>query len=304
VATFDQTSGQYSLETDNITGVPQGTYVFDIVASLGSSSFTTTYTVEFKNPCTVIPINVRSPTPFVDHTQYIGNAMYSQSWIIDDVATPLSGVNCGDMSVEFFYKQGGQLDQTIFNINYDHSPYKFEVMKIDDTSKEDTYEITYQVSYADYADTTVASQDSFEIEIVDLCADMVSISPSTLVDQEYTLTGPAKNYKIDAFTTDPLNCAIVYSFDASDEKVLDAVQFNNDQAARRFTFSKTSDVSLSGPIFQEYTITVFATAGTGSVVNTQATFKLTVSNPCIDEAYFAINAFQDPVTAQIEYTLY
>jgi hypothetical protein len=73
VAKFESTTGKYSLSTEDVTGVPQGSYQFEIVAEVGSKKFTSTYTVEFKNPCTEFPIQLVEPTPFEDYTHYLGD---------------------------------------------------------------------------------------------------------------------------------------------------------------------------------------------------------------------------------------
>ena len=155
------------METDDVVNVPEGSYTYEIVAEVGSKKFTTSYSVEFKNPCTEIPITVFSPTPFADHTYTLLDEMYYQEWIIDDVARNPTDVDCGDMSVTFVDKEGDPIDTSIFNINYDHYPYKFEVKYNDDSSHEGKYEIFYKVQYDDYENSSVTSTDSFEIEIVD-----------------------------------------------------------------------------------------------------------------------------------------
>jgi hypothetical protein len=38
----------------DIDGVPEGTYVFEIVVEVGDKTFTTKYIVEFVNPCPTV----------------------------------------------------------------------------------------------------------------------------------------------------------------------------------------------------------------------------------------------------------
>ena len=76
LATFDQSSGTFTLSTLDIDGIPSGTYTFDIQAQLGSKIFTTTYTIEFKNPCIELPIKINVPLHFNDHTFTLGDAKY------------------------------------------------------------------------------------------------------------------------------------------------------------------------------------------------------------------------------------
>ena len=59
-------------------------------------------------------------------------------------------------------------------------------------------------------------------------------------------------------------------------------------AARRFSFFYDSDLSPSGDTFKEYEITVTATTGDVVQVSTSTDYKLTVLNPCRDNAYTSI----------------
>ena len=126
---------------------------------------------------------------FNDHTHFLRDPKYSQDWTINDLATSPTDVDCGPMVASFQYRQGGDLDSSIFNVVTGSNPNKFEILSTEDESKVNQYEIIYIVKYNDYQGTSVSSQDFFEIEIIDKCDEPVSISPSTLVNQEYTVTG-------------------------------------------------------------------------------------------------------------------
>lgn len=119
---------------------------------------------------------------FNDYTHYLRDLRYTQDWTISDVATSPTDVNCGDMEVSFEYLQGGELDPDIFDIYLDSFSNKFEILSTLDETKVREYDIIYIVSYKDYPNTSVTSQDYFEIEIVDLCDEPESISASNLVD--------------------------------------------------------------------------------------------------------------------------
>ena len=59
---------------------------------------------------------------FNDHTHFLRDLKYSQDWTINDLATSPTDVDCGDMVASFQYRQGGDLDTSIFNVVSDSDP--------------------------------------------------------------------------------------------------------------------------------------------------------------------------------------
>lgn len=64
---------------------------------------------------------------FNDHLHYFAAVQYSQDFEISDLATVPTAVDCGQMVVSFAYRQGGDLDSSIFNVDMVSSPNKFDV---------------------------------------------------------------------------------------------------------------------------------------------------------------------------------
>ena len=62
-----------------------------------------------------------------------------------------------------------------------------------------------------------------------------------------------------------------------------------------FEFEQLDDLTLSGPVSKDYTITVTAVAGKTSFVSSEASFKLSLLNPCVDPVYVSIQAEALPV---------
>ena len=52
----------------------------------------------------------------------------------------------------------------------------------------------------------------FIITIIDPCDEPVSVTASTLTDQEYTITANAATYTVPVYTADPSWCAITYTY--------------------------------------------------------------------------------------------
>ena len=44
------------------------------------------------------------------------------------------------------------------------------------------------------------------------CPQPTNFTPSVLTNQEYTITGTAIYYTFPAFTIDPINCVVVYTY--------------------------------------------------------------------------------------------
>lgn len=126
---------------------------------------------------------------------------------------------------------------------------------------------------------------SYVLDVVLPCTSL-TITPSTLTDQEYTITDTVFSYQFDAFTVDPPECSLDYSFSVTDAAGTAAIQ-NFDSVTRTFSFYYDADILLSGgPAveFVDYTITV-----QGSHVNSLDTgnsvFNLKLRNPCFDPAF-------------------
>ena len=63
-----------------------------------------------------------------------------------------------------------------------------------------------------------------------------------------------------------------------------------------FEFEQLDDLTLSGPVSTDYTITVTGVAGKSSFVSSESSFKLSLLNPCIDPVYVSISAEALPVS--------
>ena len=58
--------------------------------------------------------------------------------------------------------------------------------------------------------------NAFTIVVIDPCDSPVSIIPSTLSDQEYTITQNKFTYQVPVYTSDPSWCEITYSYTITD----------------------------------------------------------------------------------------
>lgn len=72
-------------------------------------------------------------------------------------------------------------------------------------------------------------------------------------NQEYTITQLVTSYTFNAFTTEPPNCPLMYSYSLSDFAIDGLVSFDNELT---FKFGKSMEISLAGQEFQIYVITV------------------------------------------------
>ena len=63
---------------------------------------------------------------------------------------------------------------------------------------------------------TNAESLPFTVEILQACPIVTSITASTPLDQDYTITDSELLYEVPAFTVDPPFCDIAYSFTVRD----------------------------------------------------------------------------------------
>ena len=107
-----------------------------------------------------------------------------------------NSLKCGSVSVEFYLKDGRQLNtlQIIKDIRT-ASENNFETRYTEDESKIGIYPIFYKVYYAEYPEIQEESSEAFVIELKDPCLKSDSfILPSQLLDQTYTITQAAVSY--------------------------------------------------------------------------------------------------------------
>ena len=142
-----------------------------------------------------------------------------------------------------------------------------------DESLPATYVVQYTVFLADYTNVSVNSAGTLTVEVVDPCLPpILTLTASTLVDQEYFITDTPLVYTFDAFTVYESWCVFTYSYVSSDVAVDAAISF--DDTLRTFTVDYSSDLSMAGI---SYTISV---TGTRLTVSDTASFTLLMKNPC------------------------
>lgn len=217
VSTFDTLTGEYTLESLDLDALPESTYIYNIEGRIGTATFTVSFVMGVLNPCTNIPIELLEPSSyFNNHYQALKAKEYYQEFTIGELAISPTEIDCGPMYVDFEVNDEWYLNPSIFNLDTDSEPYRFEALYVDDRMYLDYYYIRYGVGYTDYEDTQVNATDAFLIRITDSCDEPNSISPSVLVDQEYTVTGAVKQYQIDDFYANPTGCDITYSYSVTE----------------------------------------------------------------------------------------
>jgi hypothetical protein len=148
------------------------------------------FTITVVDPCTTTSLTLL-PSPFDDQIVW-RNEQASQAWNSINLVQDAKSLDCGSLTVEFFYSDETPIDSTIFQDDRSNSPSNlFTVTQaVDDDYHYGSYEITYNVFYTDYPDISVKQNLPFVITVVDPCgmASENSLSQSTVVDQAYTVT--------------------------------------------------------------------------------------------------------------------
>ena len=96
------------------------------------------------------------------------------------------------------------------------------------------------------------------------CPQPTTLTSSVLSNQEYTITGNLIPYTFPAFTIDPINCVIVYTYVMTETATGNVVVNSFDGSTRTFKFLYTANLNpLISPLnsFKDYTITVTGTSG-------------------------------------------
>ena len=113
---------------------------------------------------------------------------------------PLTQVNCGPISVEFFDSLGNPPDSATFSdertadsINNFRMPYS------EDISKKGSYSFKYRVFHKFYPGNIATQFEPFTITVINSCENPKSLLPSKLQDQDYTITQTFFTYQIQKF---------------------------------------------------------------------------------------------------------
>ena len=120
--------------------------------------------------------------------------------------------------------------------------------------KKGKYPIKYRVYHTLYPTNVVTLTDPFIITIIDPCDNPVSVTPSTLSAQEYTITQSVFTYEVPVYVSNPAWCAITYTYSITDAAGIVALTF--DPTTRIFTFNQVDNLSLSGSNYKDYEVTV------------------------------------------------
>ena len=147
-------------------------------------------------------------------------------------------VDCGALTVEFFNNDAGQtsLDSVLFFDDRTNSnAYNLAILYTELDEKKGVYPIKYRVYHTLYPTNVVTLTDPFIITIIDPCDNPVSVTPSTLTTQEYTITQSSFTYQVPVYVSSPVWCAIGYTHTITDVAGDAALTF--DPTTRTFTFN-------------------------------------------------------------------
>ena len=116
---------------------------------------------------------------------------------------------------------------------------------------------------------------AFAVTILDPC-DTPSITTTALTNQIYYVSSGPKSYQAAAYTVYQSWCDVTYSYSSSNPALDTAISF--DASSLTFTFDYATDLNLSGPVAQSYTLTMSATS---NLVTESESFIIEMKNPCI-----------------------
>ena len=92
-----------------------GSYIFDIIATVGTSSSTVSFTLILVDPCPSDVTLTLLPSPFIDKAYDLGSPETSiQNWTETLLVSSDAWVDCGPLVFEFFLTDSSALDPLIF----------------------------------------------------------------------------------------------------------------------------------------------------------------------------------------------
>lgn len=242
-------------------------------------------TLELKNPCldpnfvSISSVAMLSPRSYTDST-------FAQ-WTHDPfqiVTQPISHQFCGSLAYTATYL-GQEINSQTMPMGYTSDTLTFTFFSVDNL--QGLFEFTLQAHLKNFPAITSAAPEVAYLQIGEACVDIQMITPSSLADQEYTITDNTLYFSFSKFVSSPSDCTLDYTFTV--DPLLDAVITLN-SAAKSFSFHNDADVNLAGA----YVVTL--TGGLdGFSATASATFTLTLNNPCLSPNFVTITPAEIPL---------
>ena len=105
--------------------------------------------------------------------------------------TIATDVDCGTISVDLFNEGDKQTpDIELFSDarGFAICSNAFITLETEDVTKAGIYPISYRTYHTEYPENYKEMGTAFTVTVIDPCDHPVSVTPSTLTDQEYTIT--------------------------------------------------------------------------------------------------------------------
>lgn len=211
-----------------------------------------------------------------------------------------SKITCADILADGTFNSNEQLLDGTFSFVADYNDY------LSGKYPPGVYTVTIKGTASKSIDQVNLST-TFTITLLDPCDPPQSFTVPTLSDTEYMITDDnAAAYTHPTFNIEPFYCVFNYSYQISDlldeqGQVTTAIQ-QDATNQRKFNFYYDRDLA---PLTQEQTVTVTVTSysiyGTTSPITEQTSFKVTFTNPCIDDRFVWI---EKPTLPDIDYTVH
>ena len=91
-------------------------------------------------------------------------------------------------------------------------PNDFKIKYSEDVTKDGVYPISYRAYHTNYSSNAEEKRTAFTITIIDPCDEPISVTASTLANQEYTITQSNLDYQVPPYVASPTWCEITYSY--------------------------------------------------------------------------------------------
>ena len=154
------------------------------------------------------------------------------------------------------------LDSNIFFDDRALNPNEFTYLQTIDFNHIGEYKIKYR-AYFELYQTNFVESEAFVVEILSACPQPLSVTPSSPIDLDYTITDLELSYKVPSFSVEPsLHCQVTYTAKVTDQ---DGVDYSCpdcfDIVNQIFTFHHDADIDVSGPVSKLYQIEITGSSG-------------------------------------------
>lgn len=298
---FDPETGEFDFVTYDKFEFPPGEYDFEFTGQLEMNDldWESPVTMVVEDPCPQAALNIVEDPFAGGHSYNLKQPALVLPFNVFSIGEINTFVSCGEPQIEVLQEDGTAINSALFHLDVANG--QFSVGPSADLSLAGVYTLKFKYFYADGIANFVESE-IFTVEVIDYCiGGEVSLIAPTLDNFVYTITDTEIIYEIPAWISTPQYCADQVQYQLPSEVASgnggSAISINEGKMMIYYEGS----LDLTDDTVEGKTETIELTVSLGDIEST-ATFQVTFKNPCLDSAFYGVEAVTPPDFSYVLYT--